>query len=67
MQTCPNRGLCLRGMGIDAAGAYRCGFEIAGTVGACPRRRRLGAVESKEWTPACAGVTDAAGVGRWRC
>jgi hypothetical protein len=45
MQMCPVRDRCLEVMRIDAAGSvYRCGFEIAGTVAACPKRRRMGGV-----------------------
>ena len=36
-QTCPNRNRCLVGLN----GNYRCGFEIAGTVYACPKRRGM--------------------------
>jgi len=65
MQTCPNRGACLRGMGIDAASAYRCGFEIAGTVGACPRRRRLGQGDAPVLAPRATDAVqlELAGVG----
>jgi len=35
LDTCPVRDRC-----HDFAG-YRCGFEQAGTVAACPKRRRM--------------------------
>lgn len=51
MQTCPSRDACLKRLGIDAASAYRCGFEIAGTVRACPRGRRMVAVDAPVMAP----------------
>ena len=38
-QVCPVRHLCLL---ATMRSDYRCGFEQAGTVAACPKRRRLG-------------------------
>ena len=40
MRECPVRSRCLLDILTNSAG-YRCGFEQAGTVEACPKRRRL--------------------------
>ena len=37
-ETCPVRDRCLLAILTNAPG-YRCGFEQAGTVNACPKRR----------------------------
>lgn len=37
-ELCPDRGQCLRRTNITSL-EYRCGFEQAGTVDKCPKRR----------------------------
>ena len=40
MRECPVRSRCLLDILTNSAG-YRCGFEQADTIAACPKRERL--------------------------
>ncbi len=63
MQMCPDRGMCLEAMRIDAASAYHRGFEIVGTVSACPKRRRMGASREAGGSGGACNAPQRAGVG----
>ena len=38
VEVCPDRDRCLNRLRITSTD-YRCGFELAGTVSECPKRR----------------------------